>query len=86
MLRRQQQGVLFATVSCSEDLTDKQRTEITARLRLATGKQVEVQFETDPNLIGGVKATFDNTVLDGSLKGGLAALRDRLYHDLLKQA
>jgi F-type H+-transporting ATPase subunit delta len=86
VLRRRQEGVLFATISSSELLTDKQQSEITTRLESTTGKQVEVKFETDPTLIGGVKATFEDTVLDGSLKGGLAALRDRLYHDLLKQA
>lgn len=85
VLRREQEGVVFATVSSSEELAEKQKTEILARLRLATGKKVEAQFTLDPNLIGGVKATFGNTVLDGSLRGGLASLRDKLQHDLLKQ-
>lgn len=85
VLRREQEGVVFATVSSSVALVEKQQTEILARLRLATGKKVEAKFTINPGLIGGVKATFGNTVLDGSLRGGLASLRDKLQHDLLKQ-
>ena len=85
VLRRDQEGVVFATVTSSAPLDKKQETEILARLRLATGKKIEAQFTLDPALIGGVKATFGNTVLDGSLRGGLASLRDKLQHDLLKQ-
>lgn len=86
VLRREQEGVVFANVASSETLTQKQQTEILARLRLATGKQVEATFTVDPSLIGGVRATFGNTVLDGSLRGALASLHEKLHHDLLKQA
>jgi F-type H+-transporting ATPase subunit delta len=85
VLRRQQEGVAFAKVTSSEELSKDQREEIVARLRLATGKKVEATFDIDPSLIGGIRAAIGNIVLDGSLRGGLNTLRNRLYHDLLKQ-
>lgn len=84
-LRREAEGIVFATVSSSEKLTATQEKEILARLRLATGKTIEAQFVVDPSVIGGVKATYGNTVLDGTLRGGLQSLRDKLYRDALKQ-
>lgn len=84
-LRRAHEGVVFATISSAEAMAQDQQSQIISKLAIATGKVIEANFEIDPRLIGGVKVSYENTVLDGSLRGALNTLRDRLRHDVLKQ-
>lgn len=84
-LRRHKQGVVFAVFTSSEALDKKLQTELSAKLSLSLGKEVEAQFEVDPKLMGGVKVAYGNQVLDGTVQGRLSDLRDRLIHDVLKQ-
>lgn len=84
-LRRQAMNVVYANIVSAEPLDDRQREAILAKLKRATGLTFEADFDVEPALVGGVKVAFSNYVLDGSLKGALARLRDRLKHDLLKQ-
>lgn len=85
-LRRKHEGVIFATIASAEALSKDQQKELVAKLALITGKVIEASFEIEPRLIGGVKITYENTVLDGTLRGTLNALRDKLHHDVLKQS
>jgi F-type H+-transporting ATPase subunit delta len=40
---------------------------------------------TDASLIGGVKVAYENFVLDGTARGALNKMREKLRYDLLKQ-
>ena len=84
-LRRHHGNIIFAEVISAMPLDDKQREAIEKRLTTQTGKRVEAAYDVDPAVIGGVKVQYGNYVLDGTVKGVLARLRDRLRHDLLKQ-
>lgn len=84
-LRRHATATIHVTVSSAEVLDDAQKKALVAKIEKTTGKKVEADFMVEPLLIGGVKVAYENFVLDGSLKGGLARLRDTLKHDLLKQ-
>jgi F-type H+-transporting ATPase subunit delta len=84
-LRRAATETLHVTISSAEPLDEKQQQALVAKIQKTTGKRVEADFGVDPNLIGGIRVSYENFVLDGSLKGGLARLRDALKHDLLKQ-
>lgn len=84
-LRRAATETIHVTVSSAETLDDKQKKALVAKIEKTAGKYVEADFVIDPNLIGGIKVAYENFVLDGTLKGGLARLRDSLKHDLLKQ-
>ena len=72
-------------VTSSEGLDDKQQSALITKIEKTTGKRVEAEFAVEPSLIGGIKVAYENFVLDGTLRGGLARLRDTLKHDLLKQ-
>ncbi len=85
VLRRESQGVVFATITSAEELPTDQQKQIVAKLGLITGKSIEPQFEIDARLIGGVKIAYGNEVLDGTLRGTLNALREKLRHDVLIQ-
>lgn len=84
--RRQHENVLHTVITTSESLANDQRDKVLERLRKATGKEVEPEFRIEPHLIGGIRVAYENYVLDGSLRGELRRLRERLLHDVLKQS
>ncbi len=84
-LRRAANDTLFVVVTSAQELDANQKKALTAKITKTTGKKVEAEYTTDPSLIAGVKVTYENYVLDGTVKGGFAHLRDKLKHDLLKQ-
>jgi len=84
-LRRENGGVIFATVTSTEPLDDAQKSALTTKLQSVLGKQIEAEYKTDPNLLGGIRVAYGNYILDGSVRGALSNLRGKLQHDLLKQ-
>jgi len=85
-LRREHEGVIFATVTSAFEIDAKQKTALLAKLEKTIGKTIEAEFKLEPQLIGGIRVAYGNYVLDGSIRGALSNLRDKLRHDLLKQS
>lgn len=85
-LRRKHENVLFATITSSEALDADQQKKLVARFEELTGMRLEPEFRIEPHLIGGVRISYENYVLDGSLRGELRRLKERLLHDVLKQS
>jgi len=71
-------GFARAEVTAPAELSDAQRGAITAQLEQVTGKRMRTHFSVDPALIGGVVARIGSTVYDGSVRGQLQALGQRL--------
>jgi len=65
-------------VRTSIPLTEGEKSQLTNRLNAAVGKQVILEEITDTNLLGGFVAQVGSLILDGSLDGQLARLRERL--------
>jgi len=86
LLRRESEKVIYALVSSSYKIDQSQRDAIVEKLASATGQRVEAEFEIDKSIIGGVRVTYGNYVLDGTARGYLERMRSRLLYDLLKQA
>jgi F-type H+-transporting ATPase subunit delta len=60
-------------------LTDAERTTLASRLGQALGgKQVALEEVVDQNLLGGFVAEIGSVIVDGSLDGQLARLKERL--------
>ncbi|MBX3117548.1 MAG: ATP synthase F1 subunit delta [Fimbriimonadaceae bacterium] len=85
-IRREQGKVMYTNVTSAEALTADQQKRLIDQLASQTGKTVEATFDVDKALIGGIRVSYDNYVLDGSVRGGLNRLRESLKRDLLKQA
>lgn len=85
-LRREHDKVSHLEVTSARALDATQREGIVTKVERATGRRVEAEFYVDDHLIGGVKVMFDNYVLDGSARGYLDRMKDRILYDLLKQA
>jgi len=71
-------GIVEVKVWSATDLAPEQRTTLAARFREVTGQPVELEFQADPALIGGVRARIESRVYDGSVRGHLDAIRERL--------
>jgi len=84
-LRRHDQGVIQAVVTTTIELTEAERRKLIDKLTRASGKTIEAQFEVDSALIGGIRVAYDNFVLDGSVRGALGRMKDKLIYDVLKQ-
>jgi F-type H+-transporting ATPase subunit delta len=84
-LRREHERVVYALITSAEPLGDAQRAQIVAKLHSLLGRTVEPDYKVDAALIGGVRVTYENNVLDGSVQGALTRLREKLRRDLLKQ-
>ena len=71
-------GFVHAEVLSAFALNEKQQGELAGQLGKLAGKQVKLRFAVDGNLIGGVTARIGSKVYDGSVRGQLADIRDRL--------
>jgi F-type H+-transporting ATPase subunit delta len=71
-------GLVRAEVRSAFELTEEQRCELMKELSAMARAEVRVQVEVDPSLIGGVSVRLGSKVYDGSVRGQLAELRERL--------
>ena len=74
-------GRVRATVSSTRVLNDEAVAALKAKLEEMTGKQVVLSTKIDPSLLGGVVTRVGSLVFDGSVRGRLDALRDRLIQE-----
>lgn len=72
------QGIAHAEVTTAVDVDDNERRLIAERLSQLTGKRVDVQTHTDPNILGGMVARIGDRLIDGSARTRLQLLRRRL--------
>lgn len=85
-LRRDHDGILHVKVTSARPLDESERSAVVEKLRVRTGKTIEATFDIDPTLMGGLRVQFGDYVLDGTVRGALARLRERLVYDFLKQS
>lgn len=72
-------GRVRARVRTAVALSDADRSALSAKLQRALGgKQVVIEEVPDKNLLGGFVAEIGSLVVDGSLDGQLARMRERL--------
>jgi len=69
---------VVAEVRSAVPLDETQQKQLTEALSKATGKNVEVKVIVDPSVIGGIVATVGDTVIDGTVKKKLAALKSQV--------
>jgi len=71
-------GFERADIVSATELSRAQEQEIIAALEKTSGKRIRPHFKTDPSILGGVIARLHSIEFDGSLLGGLNALRQQL--------
>jgi F-type H+-transporting ATPase subunit delta len=71
-------GVVAATVTTARAMPDSTRNDLKTTLTKLTGKNVRIDFTTDPNLIGGVVTRIGSTVYDGSVRSQLQEMKEKM--------
>ncbi|MFO0689539.1 MAG: F0F1 ATP synthase subunit delta [Myxococcota bacterium] len=79
-LADQAEGMLTAEVKVASPLDDRRKDRLRRALSDRTGREVKLQIEVDPSLIGGAIAKVGDLVFDGSLRTQLSQLRANLTH------
>ncbi len=71
-------GVVSAEVTSARPLSKAEKAEFQANLARLTGKKVNLNFNINENIIGGVVTRVGSTVYDGSVKTQLETLKQQL--------
>ena len=80
----QVEGRLHASVTVARDPDVGERQAVVAELSRAFGKDVVPHFMVNPEIIGGVVVRIGDTVIDGSVRKRLGALRGRMLAGRLR--
>jgi F-type H+-transporting ATPase subunit delta len=71
-------GIVEATALSATPLDERELAALRARLEQMTGGTVELKTGIDPSLLGGVQVRLGDLLIDGSVRGRLERLRNRL--------
>jgi F-type H+-transporting ATPase subunit delta len=71
-------GVEHIEVVTALPLDDEARERISTQFGKIIGRKVIIDAQVDPYIVGGIKAKIGDTLIDGSVKGKLGALRKSL--------
>ncbi|MDQ2923601.1 MAG: ATP synthase F1 subunit delta, partial [Candidatus Dormibacteraeota bacterium] len=71
-------GRVRATVTTAIELTPRDRERVAGELSKRIGKEVKLQVEVDPKILGGLKLQYGDHLVDASVATRLEQLRRRL--------
>ncbi|VFR26768.1 ATP synthase delta chain [plant metagenome] len=77
-LKNRHEGVAVAEIASAFALSDEQVAELVAGLEKKFGRKLKPEVSLDASLIGGVRVTVGDQVLDTSVQAQLARMRDTL--------
>src|SRR6187402_1723185 len=77
------QGITNATATSASPLTPDEVRDLTARLEQSTRGRVALDVQVDPSLLGGLVVRVGDRLIDGSVRGRLERLRNRLISGAL---
>lgn len=69
-----QRGEMTAQVTTAHPLDDSQRRDLAARLKAREGREVKIEANVDPDILGGLVVTIGSRRIDGSLRTRLNSL------------
>lgn len=79
-LKNDAEGAIKAQLITAFPATDAQKQTIAAALKQRFGREVQLEYITDPTLMGGAVVRAGDLVIDGSVRGKLARLGTALNH------
>ena len=85
-LRRLASGTVQVYVTSAVELSDSEKKDLLANLSTKLNRKIEADFSVDFHLVGGLKVSYEDFVIEGSVRGTFSRLRETLRQDTLKQA
>ena len=73
-LKNEREGVVQATITSAHPLDGGQLSALVAELERRFGRKISPRVEVDASLIGGARMQVGDEVIDGSVRGKLAAM------------
>jgi|SRR5690625_1615991 len=78
-LYNESRGIAAATVYSVRALSDEEKEKVATSLAKQLGKkEVSIENEIDPSVLGGMKIRVGNTIYDGSISGKLNRIRNNI--------
>ena len=71
-------GMIAATVTTARAVPENFQRRLHTKLSLLTNKRVRIDFQADPNLIGGLVTRIGSTVYDGSVRNQLQQIKEKM--------
>ncbi len=71
-------GLAEAQVTSARELSAEERNELESQMERLTGKKVRAHYATDAKLLGGAVVRLGSTIYDGSVRGQLEKMKERL--------
>jgi len=76
----EESGIADAEITTARPLNDQDRVQLEAEVGKLAGGSVRAVYHQDATLLGGVIVKLGSTVYDGSVRGQLAQLKQRLIN------
>ena len=73
-----QSGIVEATATSAAPLDEQELAALRSRLEQMTGGKIELETKVDASLLGGIQVRLGDKLIDGSVRGRLERLRNRL--------
>lgn len=73
-LKNEREGVMQAVITSAQPLEREQLSTLVAELERRFGRRIEPRVQVDAELIGGARVQVGDEVIDGSVRGKLAAM------------
>ena len=77
-LKNEREGTVDAEILTAFEMDQGQLADLVSRLEKKTGRKVRARVSVDKSLIGGVKVSIGDKVIDGSARAQLGALENAL--------
>jgi F-type H+-transporting ATPase subunit delta len=77
-LRDLREGIVHATVTSATPLTQDELSALRERIATIAGGRVELELVVDSQIMGGVMVRLGDRLIDGSVRGRLEQLRNKL--------
>jgi F-type H+-transporting ATPase subunit delta len=71
-------GIVRMQVISAAPLSDEQQSILRERFGKLVQKTVEIEYQIDPNVLGGLLTQIKSTVYDGTVRGYLQRIREQL--------